>query len=83
MVGILTGVITVSWSLHGQINDYHAPLTNDWGEPSFLNVALQYFNLYSLTICIFTTLLLRLCEGQLQPGEIKANSLPQICHTLV
>ena len=27
--------------------------------------------------------MLRLCKGQLQPGEIKANSLPQAFHTLV
>ena len=75
MVNILcTGVITVSWSQHGQINDHYAPWTNDWGEPSFLKFDLQYFYLNILAICTFTTLFLRLCEGQLQPGEIKAKS---------
>ena len=32
---------------------------------------------------VIITLLLRSCEGQLQPDEKKADSLPQIFHTLV
>ena len=34
-------------------------------------------------LSVFITLLLRSYEGQLQPGEMKADSLPQIFHTLV
>ena len=34
-------------------------------------------------LSVFITLLLRSFEGQLQPGEMKADSLPQIFHTLV
>ena len=45
----------------------------------FLTISDQNVQILS----VFITLLLRLCKGQLQPGEIKANSLPQIFHTLV
>ena len=34
-------------------------------------------------LSVFITLLLRSYEGQLQPGEMKADSFPQIFHTLV
>ena len=45
----------------------------------FLTISNQNIPILS----VFITLLLRLCKGQLQPGEIKADSLPQIYHSLV
>ena len=45
----------------------------------FLIILNQIFPILS----VFITLLLRSYEGQLQPGEMKADSLSQLFHTLV
>ena len=74
-------LIMQNWINKNQLFDYHNINTQFLTQSFMKFLAISTQNLPILSV--FITLLLRLCKGQLQPGGIKADSLPQIFHTLM